>query len=300
MAYWKIPTALSMASLAFLTQWAAAEPAPAHPSPAEVIETSAAEDWRRLDPEETLYIELERGRVVIALSTELAKAHVAQVKKLAREGFYDGLSFYRVIDGFVAQGGDPFEAREIKTAASAMKAEFDEKPSRSTAFNPLPDADGYAARVGFIDSLPAGMDKSQDAVWHLHCTGAFAFGRNNEKDSAATEFYITLQPQRYLDRNLTVFGRVVDGMEHVQALRRVAPPQSETDDLGETIVSMRIAADVDESERTDLEIMHSSTATFDAYVEARRNRPEPFFYFRPDHMDVCALPVPVRKVERDG
>lgn len=263
-------------------------------SSAEILENSAPTDWRKLDPENTLYIELERGRVIVALSTQLAQNHVAQVKALAREGFYDGLSFYRVIDGFVAQGGDVFEKREIKTAEKVMKAEFDQPLTDDIRFAAMKEADGYAAHVGFVDTIPAGVDEDRKTIWHLHCPGAFAFGRGNEKDTASTEFYIALQPQRYLDRNLTVFGRVVQGMEHLQGLRRVAPAQSEDDDTGETIIAMRVAADVPEEDREALEILDSSTETFTAYVESRRNRPEEFFHFRHNYIDVCQLPVPVR------
>ena len=267
------------------------------PSSADILAASTPSDWRTLDPENLLYIELERGRVVVALSGELAQDHVAQVKTLAREGFYDGLSFYRVIEGFVAQGGDLFSDRDTGTAAETMKAEFDEPLTDAIVFTPLPDADGYAARIGFVDGLPAGVDAQGAAVWHLHCAGAFAFGRNEGRDTAATEFYITLQPQRYLDRNLTVFGRVVEGMEHVQALRRVAPAQTPEGDLGETIVSIRIAADLPQGERKPLEMLDPSTQTFAAYVEARRNRPEAFFYHRPDYIDICQIPMPVREAE---
>ena len=268
-------------------------------SPAEILQNSAPGDWRALDPDDLLYIDLERGRVVVALATQLAPAHVTQIKALAREQFYDGLSFYRVIDGFVAQGGDALETREIKNAAETMTAEFDQTITDEISFNAIKDQDGYADQVGFVDSLPAGIDVADEKIWHLHCTGAFAFGRNNEPDSASTEFYITLQPQRYLDRNLSVFGRVVQGMEHLQALRRVSPPQSADDDMGETILSMRIASDLPEAERTALEILDSSTETFAAYYESRRNRPEAFFHFRHNYMDVCQFGVPVRPVSAE-
>lgn len=265
-------------------------------SPAEILASSTPDEWRALNPENLLVIELERGRVIVAFSTALAQAHVAQVKALAREGFYDGLSFYRVIEGFVAQGGDALEAREVKTAAKTMIAEFDQPLTADIGFDAIDDADGYAAKVGFVDSIPAGIDATGESIWHLHCTGAFAFGRNNERDSASTEFYITLQPQRYLDRNLSVFGRVVEGMEHLQALRRVSPPQSADDDMGETILSMRMAADLPAAEQPALEILDSSSVAFFDYYESRRNRPEAFFHFRHDYMDVCQFGVPVRAV----
>ncbi len=262
------------------------------PSPAEVLAAAVSDDWKTLDPENLLYIELERGTVIVALSPQLAQSHTEQLRKLAREGFYDGLSFYRVIDGFVAQGGDLFEQREVKTAEKPLAALFDEPLTDAITFTPIKDADGYADKVGFIESLPAGVDGER--VWHLHCTGAIAMARGIEPDTGGTEIYITLQPQRYLDRNLTVFGRVVQGMEHVQALRRVAPAESEDGDLGETILSVKVGADIPVFERETLEILRSDTKTFQSYVESRRNRPEDFFYYRPDHIDICALNVPVR------
>ena len=264
------------------------------PSPADILTASTPDEWRALDPENLLVIELERGNVIVAFSTALAQAHVAQVKALAREGFYDGLSFYRVIDGFVAQGGDALEAREIKTAAKTMVAEFEQPVTIEISFNAIKDADGYADQVGFVGSIPAGVNVADETIWHLHCTGAFAFGRNNEKDSASTEFYITLQPQRYLDRNLSVFGRVVEGMEHLQALRRVSPPETAEDDMGETIITMRVGSDLPAAEQPALEILDSASAAFADYYESRRNRPEPFFHFRHNFMDVCQFGVPVR------
>lgn len=264
-------------------------------SSAEILAETMAEDWRAIAPEETLVIELESGKVTIALSPALAPKHVEQVKKLTREGFYDGLSFYRVIDGFVAQGGDPFGEKKIDKAKKTMKAEFEGALDKGAVFTPLGDVDGYAPEAGFIGSLPAGRDPKTGTYWHLHCAGAFAFGREDGRDTASTEFYVALQPQRYLDRNLSVFGRVIDGMDRLQALRRVEPPEEKGDDIGDKIVSFRISADIPEAERTDWEILDSARPAFSAFVESRRNRPEGFFHFRPNHVDACQLPVPVRK-----
>ncbi len=264
-------------------------------SSAEILAEATTDDWLRLPQENLLYITLERGVVVVSLSDHLAQSHVTQMKALAREGFYDGLSFYRVIDGFVAQGGDVLEKREIKTAKTTLKAAFDEAPPAWPDFRPLADEDGYASVTGFVGGLPVGLDEKRGRAWHLHCAGAIAMARGNEKDTAGTEFYVPLHPQRYLDRNLTVFGRVVQGMEHLQALRRVAPAESQDDDLGETIVSIRVGSDLPEAEQVSLETLAPNTDTFDNYVAARRNRPEAFFYYRPNHIDVCDLPVPVRE-----
>ncbi|MEX0645940.1 MAG: peptidylprolyl isomerase [Parvularculaceae bacterium] len=275
---------------------AGAEPLGGKLSGAEILAATTKDDWRALDPEMTLNIELERGRVVIALSSLLAQKHVANIKKLARAGFYDGLTFYRVIDGFVAQGGDVLESRGADQ--QTLAAQFDEPAPKDIAFYPWADADGYAPRAGFVDGIPIGTDANANRIWHIHCTGAVAIAREEKPDTASTEFYIALQPQRYLDRNLTVVGRVVDGMQHVQALRRVQPTAepSSADDLGEKILSIKVAADVPAAERTALEILDSGRPAFDAFVEARRNRPEGFFTFRPNFIDICQLPVPVRAV----
>jgi peptidylprolyl isomerase len=264
-------------------------------SGAEILAATVAEDWREIPAEELLVIELERGKVHVALSPALAPQHVKQVKKLAREGFYDGLSFYRVIDGFVAQGGDPFSEKKTKASKQTLKAEFEGPLAKGYAFGALGDGDGFAPSAGFVASLPAGFDATAGAAWHLHCAGAFAFGREDARDSASTEFYVALQPQRYLDRNMSVFGRVIDGMQHLQALRRVEPPSAKTDDLGEVILSVRVAADLPADERSTFEILDSARPVFAEFAEARRNRPEAFFHFRPDYLDICQFPTPVRR-----
>lgn len=284
----------SVCAFALLATPAFADALEGKKSGAEILAETTAEDWRAIPPEDVLVIELERGNVTVALSPSLAPKHVEQVKKLAREGFYDGLSFYRVIDGFVAQGGDPFGERKIRKAKKSMKAEFETKGT-SVPFMATPDADGFAPMSGFIGGLPAGHDPETGTYWHLHCTGAFAFGREDGADTASTEFYIALQPQRYLDRNMSVFGRVIEGMEHLQALRRVEPPESKDDDIGEKIISFRVAADIPQSERFDYEILDSARPAFAAYAESRRNRPEAFFHFRPDHLDLCQMPTPLRR-----
>lgn len=290
---------MRLAVLSVCAAWAAgpafADALEGKKSGADILAATVAEDWREIPAEELLVIELERGRVHVALSPALAPKHVKQVKKLAREGFYDGLSFYRVIDGFVAQGGDPFSEKKTKTSGEQLTAEFEGALPKGEAFSALGDADGFAPSAGFVASLPAGFDAAAGTAWHLHCAGAFAFGREDGRDTASTEFYVALQPQRYLDRNMSVFGRVIDGMQHLQALRRVEPPEEKTDDIGEKIVSVRVAADLPAESRATFEILDSARPAFAEYAEARRNRPEAFFHFRPDYLDVCQFPVPVRK-----
>lgn len=292
-----------LALLLFLAPAVFADALEEKKAPSEILAEAPPGEWRVFDQENLLYITLEDGVAIVALSGALAQTHVAQLKTLVRQGFYDGLSFYRVIDGFVAQGGDPFEERDIGNAEKTLTAEFEASlpefiERASDGFRAVSDSDGYASRVGFIDGLPVGIDDQSQSVWHLHCTGAIAFGRNTERNTASTEIYIALQPQRYLDRNLSVVGRVISGMEYIQRLRRNMPPESKTDPVGDTIVAMRIGADLPSDQQRDFETLKTRSEAFMSYWEARRNRPEAFFYVRHDYLDICQFPVPVREVQR--
>ena len=164
----RIFSVLAFVSTLFIANGSFAEALEGKLSSADILEASKSTDWQALDANNTLYIELEHGRVVVALSDNLAKAHIEQIRTLAREGFYDGLSFYRVIDGFVAQGGDVFEKRDIGSANKEMAAEFDETYDKKMPVTFLPDEDGYAEQVGFLGGLPVGISKKEKRIWHLH------------------------------------------------------------------------------------------------------------------------------------
>ena len=261
----------------------------------DIMAAATDADWRTVDPENLLLMETEAGTITIELSAHLAPGHTEQMRTLAREGFFEGLSFYRVIEGFVAQGGDFADTRDIGSA-KILEAEFEEPMPAGATFTPLTVTDGYAEQVGFIDGMPAGREGGQ--VWLAHCTGAFAYGRNNERDSASTEFYITLQPQRYLDRNLSVAGRVLDGMTIAQAAPRgVIDGDPETDDFEERlkITGLQVAADLPEAARPSWQVMDDTSPLFAELMEARKARPSEFFYFRPGHVNLCQMPVPVRR-----
>src|SRR5690606_35794773 len=143
------------------------------PSMGELLEASSDRDWRGLDPESTLYMELDAGRVVIELAPGFAPAHVDNIRTLAREGFWDGLSIYRSHDNFVVQWGDPEEGdarRSTGRARDALPAEF-ERGMEGLAFHRLPDADGWAPEVGFVDGFPAARDPAGGVAWLAHCYG---------------------------------------------------------------------------------------------------------------------------------
>ncbi|NVJ99078.1 MAG: peptidylprolyl isomerase [Alphaproteobacteria bacterium] len=153
-----------------------------------------------LDKENTLYLELETGRVIIAMRPDVAPKHVARIKELVRQNFYDGLIFHRVIPGFMAQGGDP-EGRGTGGSGKNIEAEFSNLP---------------------------------------HLRGTVSMARAGDPNSADSQFFICFSRAAYLDGDYTVWGRVVGGMEHVDAISVGEPPANPS-----KIVTMRVAADVD-------------------------------------------------------
>lgn len=267
-------------------------------SPSEIVAASAATDWVEADPEYTLYLDIPDGRVVVMLSKTLALNHVAQIKQLAREGYFEGTDFYRVVDGFVAQGGDASGEKDIGNTADSLLAEFETPWDDGRPFTQLGNADGYSGQAGFINGFPVGASTTMSSVWIAHCTGALAFARGGSPNSASATIYITLQPQRYLDRNLTVVGRVIWGMEHVQSIARGRPGNGGTiadNSRWTPINSMKVAAELRPGDRLDLEYLDTNSEVFRELIESRRNRPEDFFVHRPDHLDLCQMVLPVRE-----
>jgi peptidylprolyl isomerase len=136
----------------------------------------------------TLVLSLDNGGdVVIRLRPDLAPGHVDRIKSLAEEGFYDGVVFHRVIDGFMAQGGDPTGRGTGGSDKPDLRAEFNSEP---------------------------------------HVRGTCSMARTNNPDSANSQFFICFDDARFLDRQYTVWGQVVEGMEHVDALPKGEPPRN--------------------------------------------------------------------------
>ena len=135
-----------------------------------------------------LKLELETGDVVIETFEDKAPKHVAQITKLAEDGFYDGLIFHRVIDGFMAQGGDP-------------------------------DGTGMG---GYKDNIPAEFNDTP------HVEGVCSMARANDPNSASSQFFICLDDATFLDKQYTAWGRVIEGMEHVHAIQKGEPPKNPT------------------------------------------------------------------------
>ena len=269
----------------------------AAPTMQEVLAASKNSDWRPLDPENTLYLELPDGRVIFELAPEFAPRHVANIRTLARERYFDGLAFVRAQDNYVVQWGDPEGDRPVGAAQRTLAAEFT-RPATGLEFTPLPDPDTYAPQTGFAAGVPAARDKPDGTAWPAHCYGMLGAGRENDADSGGgTGLYVVIgHAPRHLDRNVTLVGRVVQGMELLSAIPRGTGVMGFFDapEHRVPIRQIRIAADLPPGERTALEVLRTDTQTFEALVESRRNRSEEWFKVRAGRIDVCNVPLPVR------
>jgi len=267
--------------------------------------------WNALDPDNTVYLETADGTAVIVLNPDFAPKTVKQFKQLLDEQFYRGLSFYRVIEGFVAQGGDESDmdpGQIQKSLPAEFEIDWPQKPKDKDAakdwvemsWTPVQEDDLFAPFTGFIDGFPAARDNDKGGkAWLTHCPGTVAMARNDDPDSGGTDFYIVIgQAPRYLDRNLTVFGRVVWGMDVVQRIKRGPALENGIieEDLARTwIKRMRLASSLDENERLDIYVADTNSKGFTKSLKERRNRNHKWFHHKPPKvLDVCQVPVPVR------
>jgi peptidylprolyl isomerase len=266
---------------------------------ADVLAATQPSEWRALDAQNTLYVELATGRVVIELAPAFAPQHVANIEALVREGFFNGIDIVRSQDNFVVQWGDPEGKRPIKNAKKSLPAEF-VIPARTAPFIVLPDKDTYAPEVGFSNGLPAARDIKIGRAWLVHCYGMVGVGRDIDVDSGGgTELYVVIgHAPRQLDRNITLVGRVVKGIELLSTLPRGTAPLGfyEKPEQRTPIRSIRVAADVPEAERSRLEILRTDTRSFADLVESRRNRRDEWYKVPAGAIEVCNVPLPVREI----
>jgi peptidylprolyl isomerase len=264
---------------------------------ADLLADSPAADWRTADPDNTLYLQLASGRVVIELAPRIAPLHIANIKTLARAHYFDGLAIVRVQDNYVVQWDDPDKKRPVPDGVHMVASEFTADRSVGRHFEALADRDDYAAQVGFLDGFPAGRDPHSGQVWLAHCYGMVGVGRDDPPQSDGTEMYAVIgHAPRQLDRNVTLVGRVLKGIELLSSLPRGSGEMGfyVPSEPPAPIVSLRVAADLPPAERTPIEVLRTDSATFRTVLEQRRNRREAWFKFNPGRIDLCNVPLPVR------
>jgi len=268
-----------------------------------VLQASSASDWRRPLPENTLYLQLESGRVVFELAADFAPNHIANIRKLVAAKYFDGLAIVRSQDNYVVQWGDPKSGdqtamRSLGNAAAMLEAEF-YRDAQGLAFNKIESNDAYADEVGFVDGFPAGSDGED--TWLAHCFGMLGVGRANSPASGngAELYVVTGHAPRHLDRNVTLIGRVIDGMELLTTLPRGTGPLGfyEAEDEYVPITSIRFGSEIPANDRLKIEILRADTETFNDLVTARSYRAEEWFVEPSGRIGLCNVPLPSRSME---
>lgn len=245
--------------------------------------------WRTPDPNAILMIETAKGPILIELHGEFAPEAVARIVKLSRKGFFDGLPFYRVVDGFVAQAGQPDDEDNTKSGEANLPAEFTAKLKPDAGYVPVrTTSDGGE---GFIGALPVAIVSAAESKrrnegtvqsWGAYCEGTAGIARDDAFDSANSTFFVMRGNARRLERLYTVFGVVIAGRDVVQALAVGEPPPS-----ADIMERVRILGDIAVLERPKIEIMETGSADFRALVDKTRAEKGADF-------TVCDVTVPVQ------
>ena len=225
-----------------------------------------AADWRSLDPENAILYETTKGKVIVELAPELAPGHVARIKELVRENFYNGLAFHRVIDTFMAQGGDPKGDGTGGSTKPNLSGEFNFRRGAETNFVHAIDRGG--AVLGWVRTVPVTsqldvlMERTADkrvAAWANHCPGVTSMARSEDENSANSQFFLMRASYPTLDRRYTIWGRAVIGLDVIRALK-VGEPVVDPDRM----TRVRVLSDIPVIERPKVMIQRTDGPMFKA------------------------------------
>ena len=255
-----------------------APPAPGAPGPA---------DWRTPDPDNILVIDSTKGRILVELTPQVAPNHVTRVKELTRSGLYDGRTFFRVIDAFMAQTGDPKDTGEGGSDKPDLDAEFTFRRGPETPFVQV--ADQTVAEIGFVGSLPVMTQSSmlmpmtkdgKISGWGLYCPGVAGMARGEAEASANSQFFLMRQAYPSLEKRYTAFGRVISGLEAVRAIK-VGEPVADPDKM----LKVRVMADIPAAERPKVRVVDPASPWFKAEIASVRGQMGADF-------TACAIRIP--------
>jgi len=271
--------------LALIGALAAAVIGPAVAAP--VPPRPAAADWRTPDPENTLVIDTNKGRIIVELAPGIAPNHVERIKTLTRQGFYDGRTFFRVIEGFMDQTGDPLETGEGQSSLPNLEPEFSFRRGADQAMTVADRPGGKEA--GLMGTMPVISEPIIGAMMTLDgrvtayspfCSGVLGMARASEPNSGNSQFFLMRADYRNLDNKYTAFGRVISGLDVVRAVK-VGEPVAEPRDRMERV---RLLADIPETERPRVRVIDTRGAWFKAYAAAKAASTPSF--------NICDLEVP--------
>jgi peptidylprolyl isomerase len=241
-----------------------------------------------------LIIDTNKGRILIEMAPEAAPLHVERMRLLARRDFFDGIVFHRVIEGFMAQTGDPLGTGDGQSPYPDLKAEFTFRRGPETPFAAVAEPAG--AMLGFIDSLPvqtqptAIMATSADGKvhgWATYCPGVAGMARDEAPDSANSQFFLMRDAYPALDKRYTVWGRVVSGLDVVRAIKVGDGDNGMVTSDPDRMIRVRVAVDLSEAERPVVQVLDPGSTAFRVLADSVRAA-------RGADFSICDIDLPVQ------
>jgi len=272
-----------------------------HKSTAEVMDMATDADWRDIEQENLLYMHMDSGAVLIELAPQFAPEHVANIKTLVSEKYFDGLWVIRSQDNYVAQWGEQETdaPKSLGTAKAKLSPEWERDWPDDLPFAEIVDGDIYQTHAGYSYGFPAAGNKSKGRIGLAHCYGMVGVSRDNEVDSGNGSglYAVTGHAPRHLDRNVTLVGRIWRGMEHLSSLPRGTERLGfyKTPEEYADISSIRLGTDLPAGEQINLQVLRTDTAVFENYLKARRYRTEDWFVDPAGRLELCNVPMPIRE-----
>jgi peptidylprolyl isomerase len=243
--------------------------------------------YRMPDPNNTLVIDTTKGRIVVEMYPQLAPSHVERLQTLTRQHFYDGLIFHRVIEDFMDQTGDPQGTGLGGSTLPNLKGEFTVRHDAS--FPMVVATKPKGAEIGFVGAMPVesqvpelmplSIDGKVDA-WGLYCQGVLGMARDNDPDSANSQFFLMRGANANLEKKYTAFGVVVSGLDVVRKMKIGEPPVNP-----DKMLKVQVLADMPEADRPQIEVMDTASPEFQAVLDATRKS-------KGDTFSACDVTVP--------
>jgi len=221
-------------------------------------------NFRELDPENVIVMDTSKGRIIIELASRTAPLHTARIKELSRAHFYDGIGFHRVIEGFMAQGGDPLGDGTGGSQLPDLAQEFNFRRGADFPFVKAVDKGGIT--LGWVDTIPVSsqpdvlMSRTFDgkvSAWGNHCPAVTSMARSSDPNSANSQFFLMRNTYPSLDRNYTVWGRAVIGLDVMRALKTGEPVVNP-----DTMTSVRVLADLPAAQRPHVWVERLDSPSF--------------------------------------
>jgi peptidylprolyl isomerase len=269
-------------------------------TPTEIAAAAPASAWRDVDPNDLLVLDLSNGgRVVIQLAPAFAPVHVANIRALARGGWWSGSSIYRVQDNYVVQWGNNESTKPLPQGVVPKPPAEYKRALKGLTVRPLGYPDDYAPSAGFASGWPIGYDPKAGIANLAHCYGYVGAGRDLSPDTGTGgELYAVIgHAPRALDRNIAVVGRVVEGIERMSSLPRGTEALGFYKDPAQNvpIASVRLASEIPAAVRPAFQVMDTMSPSFADYLRVKANRRDDFFIRPAGGVDLCSVNVPVRK-----